>query len=212
MTISKISETKQGRFALFDETGEFLFSVDGETLYKNHIRVDQELSAAQLSQLQSQSDTRRAKDKALEYLSLRDHASGELYEKLCRRFDEQSAAAAVAEMQRLELLDDARFAQHRAKYLAGQNRSVREIRQKLMQAGVGRQEAEDALRQLEPDEAAACRAVLEKKYLRKLREGRRDAVIAALARRGFSYGDIRSAISTYEAGGAGEDRDAPVWD
>lgn len=194
---------------MFDSTGEFLFSVDGETLYKNHIRVGQEWDDCQLAQLQSQSDTRRAKDKALEYLSLRDHASGELYEKLCRRFDEASAAAAVAEMQRLELLDDARFAQHRAKYLAGQNRSPREIRQKLMQAGVGRQEAEDALRSLAPDEEKACRAVLEKKYLRKLREGHRDAVIAALARRGFSYSVIRRAVSEWEEA---PEPEPPVWE
>lgn len=209
MTIGKISETKKGRYALFDKTGEFLFSIDGETLYKNDIRTGRELDQSQLMQLQMQSDTRRAKDKALEYLSLRDHASGELYEKLCRRFDAQSSAAAVAEMQRLELIDDARFARHRAKYLAGQNKSVREIRQKLMQAGVSRQEAEQALCELEPDEAAACRAVLQKQYLRKLREGKKDNVIAALARRGFSYGVIRSAIDAYENN---EDEDVPAWE
>lgn len=199
MTVSRITKTKQGRFALFDESDDFLFSVDGETLVKNHLREGTQLDGAALAALKRQSDTRKAMDQALRYLSQRDHASGELYEKLCRKFDADSAAAAVDEMRRLELLDDARFACHRAAYLARQNKSAREIRRHLLEKGVDRETADDALAQLAPDEAAACRAVLEKQYLRRLREGRRDLVFAALARRGFSYGDIQAALEACEA-------------
>ena len=183
MTISRIAKTKQGRFSLFDENGDFLFSIDGETMVKNHVREGAALDAASLEALKEQSDTRKAKDKALGYLSLRDHASGELYDKLCRKFDARSAAAAVAEMQRLGLINDENFARHRAKYLADQNRSPREIRRRLT-----------ALAELAPDETQACRALIEKNYGRRLREGGRDKVIAALARRGFSYGAIRAAL------------------
>ena len=137
MTISRIAKTIQGRFSLFDENGDFLFSIDGETMVKNHVREGAALDAASLEALKEQSDTRKAKDKALGYLSLRDHASGELYDKLCRKFDARSAAAAVAEMQRLGLINDENFARHRAKYLADQNRSPREIRRRLRRALTG---------------------------------------------------------------------------
>ena len=83
-------------------------------MVKNHVREGAALDAASLEALKEQSDTRKAKDKALGYLSLRDHASGELYDKLCRKFDARSAAAAVAEMQRLGLINDENFARHRA--------------------------------------------------------------------------------------------------
>lgn len=199
MRIDRISKTKQGRFALFDENDEFLFSVDDETLVKNRLKEGAVLDAASLSALKEQSDLRKAKDKALSMLSLRDHASGELYEKLCQKFDEHTAAAAVAEMRRLDLLDDERFARHRAKYLAGQNKSAREIRRKLLEKGIDRATADAAIAELEPDETDACRAVLEKSYLRKLESGRRDLVIAALARRGFSYGVIKAAIEAVQA-------------
>lgn len=195
MTISRITKTKQGRFSLFDENGDFLFSIDGETLVKNHVKEGASPDAASLAALKEQSDTRKAKDKALGYLSLRDYASGELYDKLCGKFDARSAAAAVAEMQRLGLLDDENFARHRAKYLAGHNRSAREIRRKLAEKGIGRDTIDAALDELAPDETEACRAVLEKNYLRKLREGGRDKVIAALARRGFGYGVIKAALA-----------------
>lgn len=199
MRIDRISKTKQGRFALFDENDAFLFSVDGETLVKNRLKEGAVLDAASLSALKEQSDLRKAKDKALSLLSLRDHAGGELYEKLCQKFDEHTAAAAVAEMRRLDLLDDARFARHRAKYLAGQNKSAREIRRKLLEKGIDRETADAAVAGLDTDETDACRAVLEKSYRRKLESGRRDLVIAALARRGFSYGVIKAAIEAVEA-------------
>ena len=185
---------KQGRFSLFDENGDFLFSIDGETMVKNHVREGAALDAASLEALKEQSDTRKAKDKALGYLSLRDHASGELYDKLCRKFDARSAAAAVAEMQRLGLINDENFARHRAKYLADQNRSPREIRRRLAEKGIDRDAVDTALAELAPDETQACRALIEKNYGRRLREGGRDKVIAALARRGFSYGAIRAAL------------------
>ena len=128
MRIGRISKTKQGRFALFDEEGEFLFSVDDETLVKNRLTEGAALDAASLSALREQSDLCKAKDKALGCLSLRDYAGGELYEKLCQTFDEHTAAAAVAELCRMELIDDARFARRRAEYWAAQNKSAREIR------------------------------------------------------------------------------------
>lgn len=199
MKIGRIGKTRQGRFALFDEDGVFLFSVDDETLVKNRLKEGAALDAASLSALKEQSDLRKAKDKALSLLSLRDHAGGELYEKLCRSFDEHTAAAAVAEMQRLELLDDARFARRRASYLAGQNKSAREIRRRLLEKGVDRATADAAVAALDTDETAACRAVIEKSYLRKLKAGRRDLVIAALARRGFSYGVVKAALEAMQA-------------
>ena len=194
MKISKITETKRGRFALFDEEGELLFSVDGETLVKNDIREGAALDAAALSELHAQRETRKAKDKALGYLSLRDHASGELYGKLCQKFDPHSAAAAVAEMQRLDLLDDEKFARHRAKYLLEKHKSAREISQSLARLGIDRETVQAVLEELDPSGEDACYAVVQKNYLRKLAAGERDKVLAALARRGFTFAEAKGAV------------------
>lgn len=61
MRLSKITETKKGRMALFGEADEFLFSVDAETYYKYGLREGCELDAAALAGLQAASETRRAK-------------------------------------------------------------------------------------------------------------------------------------------------------
>lgn len=197
--ISDITKTKQGRFALFNEEG-FLFSVDSETLVKYNITIGSTLTETELFCLREASDLRRAKDKALVYLSLRDHASVELYEKLCRKFDPHTAAAAVAEMQRLELIDDLGFARHRAVYLQNQKKSRREIGQKLSVLGLDRETIATVLEELPGEECETLTALIEKSYRTKLESGQQDKVIAALLRRGFAPRAVREAVDRFVAG------------
>ena len=82
--ITAIKETKKGRLALFLD-GEFAFSLDEETFAAADLHVEDELDAWQLEELRRKSDTRKAIDRALDILALRDHAAGELYQKLCRK-------------------------------------------------------------------------------------------------------------------------------
>ena len=93
--LTQIKETKKGRLALFLD-GEFAFSLDEDTFAAAALHQDGELEDWQIEELRKKSETRRALDKAMDYLSLRDHAAGELYQKLCRKFDAHSAAYAVA--------------------------------------------------------------------------------------------------------------------
>lgn len=196
--ISRISETKRGRFALFCEE-EFLFSVDDETLVKYHLKEGSSLSSEELASVRAASETRKAKNKALAYLSLRDYASQELYQKLCLKFDPHSAAAAIAEMQRLELLDDGAFARHRAAYLIGRGKSRREVGRLLQTLGLERETVEAALQAAAPqDEKQAVRALLDRQYRQKLLAGKYENVLAALLRRGFSMSDCRAALREAE--------------
>ena len=124
--LTQIKETKKGRMALFFD-GEFAFSLDADTFAKADLHEEDLLEEWQIEDLRKQSDTRRALDKAMDYLSLRDHAAGELYQKLCRKFDEHSAAYAVARAGELGLLNDADFARRRAAELLRKRKSRREI-------------------------------------------------------------------------------------
>lgn len=180
--------------SLFDENDDFLFSIDTETLAKTHIKAGSVLSASELEAVRQQSDERKAKDKALYFISLRDYASKELFDKLKLTFDEDTSSFAVSEMQRLDLINDAAFAVHRAKYLARQNKSVRTIKQVLSQKGICEEDIAAALDEAMPADDSACLAIIKKSYMRKLENGDTDKVIAALARRGFSYGAIKSAL------------------
>ena len=191
--LTQIKETKKGRMALFFD-GEFAFSLDADTFAKADLHEEDLLEEWQIEDLRKQSDTRRALDKAMDYLSLRDHAAGELYQKLCRKFDEHSAAYAVARAGELGLLNDADFARRRAAELLRKRKSRREILLDLTAKGIDRDtvaEADDG----EDPELANARALVERHYAAKLAAGKRDQVAAALARRGFSHSVIRAALA-----------------
>ena len=202
--IDKITQTKQGRMALFCGE-EFLFSVDTETYFLEHLSVGMSFTPEELESLWQRSELRKAKDKALQYLSLRDYASGELYDKLRLKFDDHTAAAAVAAMRELGLLNDEAFALHRAKYLMAHSKSRSQVRRHLAEKGIGRDTIETVLEQLyEPDETGmrpdveAAFRLVQKSYASKLRAGKRENVLAALARRGFSLSDSREAIEIWQ--------------
>ena len=205
--ITDITETRRGRYALFLD-GEFAFSLDAETFADAHLHIDDALETWQAEDLRAKSDTRRALDKAMELLALRDHAAGELYQKLCRKFDPHSAAAAVAKAGELGLLNDENFARRRAAELLRKRKSRREILQDLAAKGVDRDTAADAVEALfaaadgdapDPELENAC-ALLTRQYAAKLAAGKRDQVAAALARRGFSHAVIRAALAACAQG------------
>ena len=200
MLLTAIETTRRGRCALFGD-GEFLFSVDPETLAKSGLCEGDALDEQTLARLREQSDLRAAKDRALLLLSGRDHGAQELYQKLCRSFDGHTAAAAVAEMQRLGLLDDAAFARRKAESLAARHKSRREIAAKLAALGLDRELIADALDALDTGEGeqAAIRPLLERQYRGKLAAGGREKVLAALVRRGFRTRDAIAAVDRFLA-------------
>ena len=199
-TITQIKETKKGRLALFLD-GEFAFSLDEDTFAAAALHEEDEVEEWRLEELRKQSDTRKALDKAMDLLSLRDHAAGELYQKLCRKFDGPSAAYAVAKAQELGLLDDAQFARRRAAELLRKRKSRRANLDDLTAKGIDRDTAAGAVEALYADaeqnpELTAAIQLVQRHYAAKLSAGRRDQVAAALARRGFSHAVIRQALET----------------
>lgn len=155
---------------------------------------------------EKESDPVKARAKALELLSGREYASAELYDKLCLRFEEPAAAQAVAEMVERGWVDDARYARTRAHSLLCARKSRRAAAQALGQKGLARAEIETALDEVyaaDPDgtdpEREAALGLLRGSLRRRLAEGRRDLVTAALQRRGFSWAVIRAALDEAEA-------------
>ena len=198
--LTQIKETKKGRLALFFD-GEFAFSLDEDTFADAGLHQDDELEDWQIEELRKKSETRRALDKAMDYLSLRDHAAGAPYQQLCRKFDAHSAAYAVARAGELGLLNDAAFARRRAVELLRKRKSRREIMNDLNAKGIDRDTAAAAMEELfaetedgESPELATARALVERQYAAKLAAGKRDQVAAALARRGFSHAVIREVL------------------
>ena len=142
-------------------------------------------------------DPAKARARALDALASREMSSAQLYERLCYGFTEQAAAAAVAEMVERDYVNDDRYAEARAHSLLAARKSRRAAAQSLRQKGLSGTQIEQALESVyAPDEDGA--ALVRSRYMKKLADGRRDLVTAALMRRGFAYPVVKEAIRRAE--------------
>lgn len=139
-------------------------------------------------------ENQAAINQAMRYLSRRDYGREELYRKLLQRYEAPQAAAAVAHMVELGLMDDTRCAQNRAGMLARKGKSGYVIRCELAALGLDSDVIAGALEGLEPGERERALSVVRKNYLDKLRQGREENVMAALSRRGFRSADIVAVV------------------
>ena len=111
-------------------------------------------------------------------LARREHSQRSLRERLLRAgVSVGDAEAVVAELQETGLVDDARFAEERARVLAGKGKGDAAIRFDLERAGVGADELEAALDTLDPERERAAALVA--------RRGASPATARLLAGRGF---------------------------
>ena len=113
--------------------------------------------------------------------------------------------AAVAEMVELDYVNDDRYAEARAHSLLAARKSRRAAAQNLRQKGLSGAQIEQALESVyapdadgESPELEAAAALVRSRYMKKLADGRRDLVVAALQRRGFAYSVIKEAIKRAE--------------
>lgn len=111
-------------------------------------------------------------------LARREHSQRSLRDRLLRAgVSVGDAEAVVAELQQTGLVDDARFAEERARVLAGKGKGDAAIRFDLERAGVGPDELEAALGTLDPERERAAALVA--------RRGATPATARLLAGRGF---------------------------
>ena len=158
-----------------------------------------------LAEEEKSTDAAKARARAMELLAGQELSSGILYERLNRRFTEQTSAAVVAEMVEREYVNDERYAEARAHGLLAAKKSRRAAAQNLRQKGLSTQQIEQALEVVytpeeggEDPELEAAAGLVEGRYRKKLEAGRRDLVVAALMRRGFAYAVIKEAIRRIE--------------
>ena len=93
----------------------------------------------------------------------------------------------------------------RAHSLLAARKSRRAAAQNLRQKGLSGAQIEQALENVyapdadgESPELEAAAALVRSRYMKKLADGRRDLVVAALQRRGFAYSVIKEAIKRAE--------------
>lgn len=162
--ITAISQTKRGRFSL-EIDGEFAFSISADELLEYGIFRGMVMSQFEIEDLRRVSGIDRCKAKAAMFLSLRDHSTGELIQKLTRTFDIETSQMVVDELVSDGLVDNFRFGILWAKELF----EVRmygplRVRNELIKRGLSKEETNDVLSELELDYERNCETAIDIKY------------------------------------------------
>lgn len=143
---------------------------------------------------------RKAFNKCADLLSRRNHSVKELKTKLLKSVDSTSADKAIEKFIEMGYLDDEKFAYDYADYLLKyKNFSENHIKQELFYKGISKDIISNVIDDLDADNVQAIIKIINKSYSNKLKaDGGENKVIVALMRKGFSYGDIKSALYEFE--------------
>ena len=167
-----------------------------KTFEESPYEVGSSLSEEQWVALKKESKTRRAWDKALYLLSLRDYARAQLQRKLEREAGSELARETVERLERAGLLNDGAYARRLARDMVERRHfSRRRTLQELTARGLDRETAEEAVEELEPDDAEQALELLRKKRYNELSDpDTRRRAASALARAGFGWDAVRCAM------------------
>lgn len=179
---------------------EYQITTDEAFWSLHYIKDGTNISEEEWEELVNAINYKKAVDKCYDFLSRRDHSVRELRTKLLRTVEEKYADMAIDKMLELGYLDDERYAEKLLQYLIENKKmSNNHIKQEMFKRGVPADIISDLLTDAEIDNVSSIVDLIQTKYRMKLSaENGKEKVIAALMRKGFSYGDVKSAFEELE--------------
>ena len=199
MRVTAVEKVKGSRYRV-DIDGLYWYILDIELIAANGSRVGLTCDEAFLDDGREQAERRKARERALYLLEVRDHTRKELVEKLKRSVSPEIAEETADKMEDYGFLDDRKYAERYAAVLLLQKKLGRRAAlYQMQQKGIGREAAEEALDAVGADPLEQLRELVERRYARYLTDEKGvQKVTNALARLGHSYSDIRQVLREYE--------------
>ena len=198
MLISLIKQTSPGRLTVCFEDGSEIKSTLG-VVTDRRLFSGRDLDADAMEQLRAESLRALAREKALELLSLRPMSCKELENKLKQKgIDEDTAVFCVRWLEENRLIDDESYAAAVARHYTAKGYGPGRIRSELSRRGISRELWDEAIDALPEDTSKIDKFISSRLTDPDDREQVRK-VSAALFRRGYSWEEIRKALSRFNA-------------
>lgn len=183
--------------------GEYLLTVDEIFWFSCGLVSGDEMNEEELTAFEEAAGSRRAFNSALNSLDYRDHSEKEIRAKLLRKHDADYVDEAVEKLIELDLVNDERYAENYARELFerkkfGKMRIESELRAKGISADIANAAVEELFEEEEPDNVQRIVDIIGKRYYNRMNdEVGRKKVFSALQRMGYSFSDIREAMSEF---------------
>lgn len=200
---AKVTAVKQqvkraDRYSIYVD-GKYTFSLHERQLVASGLHSGQELTKSELAAFQSESTEGKLFDRLLNVLSYRPRSEWELRDYLRRKQAEPEIADKLIEkLRELRYVDDEAFARAWVESrMASKPTSRRKLKAELQAKRVDAAIIDNVLEEAadSASDSIAIQQLIEKKRARYPDETK---LMQYLARQGFSYGDIRSALERHD--------------
>ena len=193
----KESQHKKGRFLVKLEDGSILRVTEDELL-RFRLRAGMELDAEALEALRASAKASSAKVTAANIIGSRALSKKELTRRLVKKGNEESDAQAAADwLEDIGAVNDASYAASLVRHYGGKGYGPARVREELRRRGVDR-ELWDAAMEDMPDSEEILDQLIQKRCRGDLSDPKeRKRTCDALMRRGFSWGEVKAAMSRY---------------
>lgn len=196
MKIQAIEKYKGSTYRIDLDEGEPQY-LNIEIVNKFDLKAGIDLPSSAWEQIKQESDFRRAKERALYLLDYKDYSFISMFKKLRENYDEELCYQVMHKLVEIGVINDRRYAQGLARHycevkLFGRRRAFQEMRLK----GLTKEVIDEALEEYSEGVEERLRALVEKKFLRRLDDEK--GVIKtknSLVRYGYDYGDINKVLS-----------------
>lgn len=186
----------QGRILVHIE-GEAPLRITEEELLRFGLYAGLDISPEAVVELQQSASRSRARQRAAGMVSARPLSKRELKKRLCQKGTaEQDAADAADWLEGIGALDDQAYAALLVRHYSARGYGEAKLRDELLRRGVPRMYWDEALEEAPPAEETLARLLASKHLAVPMDEKERRRLTGQLLRRGFSWRDIRTALST----------------
>lgn len=197
--VTKISsQKKSGRANIFLD-GKFAFGIDLDNLVKFGLKVEQELTDAQVAKIVKEAEFAKTLGKLLNFATVRLRSSKEVADWFRRKEVHESLhSKLLGKLAKYDLLDDVKFAEWWVgQRLAFKHKSRKELVFELRRKGLDKAIIDSVLESSDIDDVAAARAQLATrayKWQRLEPALRKQKQSEYLARKGFGWDTIKQVV------------------
>lgn len=184
--------------------GEYKITTNADFWNKCSYADGDEIDEAEFEALCGKINCAKALKKCGDFIGRREYSAKQVKDKLLQNgFDEEIAENAVQKCLDSALIDDRRFARAYVFHLySTKSLPLARIRYELSAAGVDKSIAEEELEAAEIDDVQSIIKIVKRKYLSRVDFDNKKEVeklTLSLARRGFSFADIKNALDEMES-------------